>query len=120
MKEEQILETQSANQAPPPAFLNTVLNQAKAVPSIPPGSDRDKLLAELSNSDAWKTLKKFIEAKQLMLAQQLREATKERVDAQEVGMRFLIADQVNQFANQIITFVEAPKEIIKLQAEYKK
>lgn len=110
------LEEQQAHQAPPPAFLRSVIDQSKKEPQIDPGKDRDRVMTDFSESDAWKVLKKFIEAKQMMLAADLRKSVGE-VSVEETGFRFLILDQVNTFASQIITFVEAPKEIAKLQAD---
>lgn len=110
------LEEQQAHQAPPPAFLRSVIDQSKKEPQIDPGKDRDRVMTDFSESDAWKVLKKFIEAKQMMLASDLRKSVGE-VSVEETGFRFLILDQVNTFAGQIITFVEAPKEIAKLQAD---
>lgn len=110
------LEEQQAHQAPPPAFLRSVIEQSKKEPQIDPGKDRDRVMTDFSESDAWKVLKKFIEAKQMMLASDLRKSVGE-VSVEETGFRFLILDQVNTFAGQIITFVEAPKEIAKLQAD---
>lgn len=109
-----ILETQQAHQAPPPAFLKSVINQSKKEPQVEPGKDRDRLLGELSDTEAWKVLKRFIEAKQMMLAKELKDSIG-NAGLEEVGFKFLILDQVNTFANQIITFVEAPREVAKLQ-----
>lgn len=109
-----IIEQQQAHQAPPPAFLKSVINQSKKEPQIDPGKDRDRLLGELSDTEAWKVLKKFIEAKQMMLAKELKDSIG-NAGLEEVGFKFLILDQVNTFANQIITFVEAPREVARLQ-----
>jgi len=109
-----IIEQQQAHQAPPPAFLKSVINKSKKEPQIEPGKDRDRLLTELSDTEAWKVLKQYIEAKQMMLAKELRDSVGES-GLEEVGFKFLILDQVNTFANQIITFVEAPREVAKLQ-----
>jgi len=110
------IKEQEAHQALPPAFMKSVINQSKKEPEIKAGKDRDRVLAEGADSDFWKVVKSYIEAKQMMLAKQLRE-TSGNVSVEETGFRFLILDQVNSFATQLITFVEAPKEILKLQAE---
>ena len=60
------IEQQEAPTAPK-TFLKSVINQSKKEPQIDPGKDRDRLLGELSDTEAWKVLKKFIEAKQMML-----------------------------------------------------
>lgn len=112
--EEKKLEEQQAHQAPPPAFLRSVIEQSKKEPKIDPGKDRDRVMSDFSDSDAWKVLKNFIEAKQMFLAAELRK-TAGNVSIEETGFRFLILDQVNTFANQIVTFVEAPKEIAKMK-----
>lgn len=110
------IEEQSAHQAPPPAFLKSVINQSKEMPQVEPGNDRDKLLTDLSDSDVWKVIRKFVEAKQLSMAQELRKSV-ENASVEETGFRFLVIDQVNTFISQLIAFVEAPKEIGKLQNE---
>ncbi len=110
------LEQQKAHEALPPAFMRSVINQSRKEPEIKAGKDRDKVLADGADSDFWKVVKSFIEAKQMMLAKQLRE-TSGNVSVEETGFRFLILDQVNTFATQLVTFVEAPKEILKLKAE---
>ena len=113
------IEEQQAHQAPPPAFLRSVIEQSEKEPQVDPGVERDKILADGSDSDFWKILKKFVEAKQIMLAKELRENSKD-ASVEETGFRFLILDQVNTFAAQIISFVEAPKAIYKIQQETKK
>ena len=110
------IDKQEAHQAPPPAFLRSVIEQSKKEPQIDPGRDRDRVMADFADSDAWKVLKKFIEAKQMTLASDLRKTAGE-VSIEETGFRFLILDQVNTFATQITNFVEAPKEIARIQNE---
>ena len=108
------IEQQEAHQAPPPAFLKSVINQSKKEPQIDPGKDRDRLLGELSDAEAWKVLKKFIEAKQMMLGKELRDSIA-NAGLEEIGFRFLVLDQVNTFATQIVSFVEAPRSVAQLQ-----
>jgi hypothetical protein len=106
---------QEAYQAPPPAFLRRVINDIKKEPEVKP-NDKDKVMAELSQSDAWKVLKRYIETKQVMLAQQLRDAT-DNATMEEIGFRFMITDQINDFASKIVSFVEAPATAIRLKDE---
>ncbi len=104
------------HQAPPPAFLKQVIKQQNKAPEIEPGNQRDKILSELADSEAWAAVKKFIEAKQVMLAQQLRESVGD-VSVEETGFRFLVTDQVSAALQQVISFVEAPQKIYGLKRE---
>lgn len=106
---------EASRQAPPPAFIASVLNQTRQEPEVKP-KQKDKVLAELSTSDAWKVLKDYIQAKQRMLALQLRES-KTTATPEEIGFRFLILDEVNAFAEELIKRVESVPKIMEMQHE---
>lgn len=101
---------QQAQQAPPPAFLKEVIAQNKdASPEKLLTEDADQMeraLTELSQSDAWGYIKRFIDLKRKELAQALRDKSDGTFSLEEVGFRYLAADQVNTFATQLINFVE--------------
>lgn len=111
------IDKQVAEQAPPPAFLKSVINQNKKETVIEPGPDRDKTIANFANSDAWKLLKQFIRAKQTELGAMVRESSDGSASLEEVGFKYLVADQVNTFAQQIVTFVESVPKIMEMQHE---
>lgn len=108
---------QQANQAPPPAFMKQVLNQHKEDPKVEPGEERDRLLLELSQSDAWVAVKDYMNAKRSQLAQELRSKSDGAHTLEEIGFRYLALDQVNLFANQVIAFVDARAKIAKIKHE---
>lgn len=99
---------QKATQAPPPAFLRNVINKHEESPEklVENADEMEQVLTELSQSDAWEYLKKFIDLKRKELAQGVREASDGSISLEEVGFRYLAADQVNTFATQLISFVE--------------
>lgn len=107
---------QYAEQAPPPAFLKSVLTQSKKEPEMTPGENRDRVMAEFAKSDAWKILRKYMEAKLVMLAKQLRDNSQDS-GLEEIGFRFLVADQVNAFTQQIINYVETVPKVMEAQNE---
>lgn len=114
---DKVLKRQAAEQAPPPAFLREVIAQNKEQPKVEVGKNREKLLLDLSESDVWNNIvKKFIEAKQLMMAKELRENIDGK-SMEEVGFRFLVTDQVNDFIHQFISFVEAPRNAREAQKQ---
>lgn len=115
MNEDQKVEQQAAYQAPPPAFLRQVIKDVKKEPEVKPGADREKLMLEFSQSDAWRVLRKYIEGKQLMLGTQLRESIGNSVE--ETGFRFIITDLTNSVVGQIINFVEAPAHAKAIENE---
>lgn len=108
--------SESARQAPPPAFLSSVINQAKKKPAIEPSAEKDKVMLEFAVSDAWQILKEYIQAKQMMLGKQLRDNTK-GASLDEIGFRFLVMDAVNDFAQELIVKVEAVRKIKELENE---
>ena len=46
----------------------------------------------------------------MMLGKELRDPTA-NAGLEEIGFRFLVLDQVNTFATQIVSFVEAPRSV---------
>ena len=108
---------EEAIQAPPPAFLKSVIEQNRKDVVVEPGEHRDKIMAEFSSSDAWKLIKKFITAKQMEIAKGVREASDGSASLEEIGFRFLAADQTNTFISQLITFVESTAKIMELKNE---
>lgn len=118
-KEEKIIEEQAARQAtvPPPAFIKPVLDQSSKEPPLSPGEDRDRIMAEFVETEAWKLIKNYIEGKAVMLAQQLRESVPGS-SLEEVGFRFMITDQVNKFGRELINFVEMPAKVLKAKKEH--
>lgn len=104
-------------EALPPAFLRSVMAKPKEE-VIVPGENRDKTMAELSESDAWKVVKDHILRRQQELAQELRAVSGGAHSLEEVGFRFLVADKVNTFASEIISFVERSANAKRLKAEH--
>lgn len=105
-----------ANQALPPAFMKDVIKTVKKAPEVEFGTEQDKLLADLSDSAAWGVVKKFIESKQMGLAEDLRK-NMGTASAAEIGTRFMVTDLANQVLSQLVIFVESPNKIYELRRE---
>lgn len=123
---EEIKARQDAEQAvvpPPPAFMQSVLNQSKETPTTNIDGE-DKILLEGSDSEFWKILKRFIEAKQKRLTELTAEAVRSsKFDLQEVGFRYLIQDQVVAALQDVINkveFINKVKELEKKAEQAKK
>jgi len=96
-----------SNEALPPAFLKEVVSRHKEEPKITEDAeDMEKVLMDFSESEAWEYLKRFIGIKRMELAKDVRDKSSGDVSLEEIGFRYLSADQVNTFATQIIDFVE--------------
>lgn len=117
VEENKEIKKQAAEQAPPPSFIREVIRQNKEKQGVEPGLNAEKVMLEFSESDAWKLLLDFINRKQALLAQGVREASGGSVSMEEVGFKYLVADQVNTFASQIIDFVERPARGRKAENE---
>lgn len=118
--EETIKKKQSAEQAVPyaPHFMREVLEQSKEDVTIEPGEHVDKVLLELSQSEAWKILKTFINEKRKRLETYTRESVRaDSFDLQNTGFRYLIYDQVDSFAQDIIDRVDGVARMKKLSDE---
>ena len=111
---------QAAKQALPyaPHFMKEVLEQANKEPVIEPGEHVDKLMMELSQSEAWLVLKKYINEKRKRLEAMTRQSVRgDPFNLQNTGFRYMIFDQVDAFAEQIISRVESPAKVKKLEDE---
>lgn len=108
---EQILKRQAAEQAPIPApgplHIADTLKEAKAEDkTVDPDADV-KLLIELSQSDAWDVVKRYINRKKVKLSRMTAEASRtSNFDLANVGFRYLIFDQVSAALDSVITYVE--------------
>lgn len=111
---------QSAEQAivpPPPQFIQDTIKEARKEETTP---DEDmKLLKELSQSDAWKILKKFIRNKQNRLQSMTAQAVRaDSFNLQNVGFRYLIFDQVKEALEDVVRKVEQPAKIAQIEHSF--
>jgi len=107
-----------AEQALPyePDYIQDIIRESSE--TIDPGEHADKVLAELAVSDAWKILKKYILNKRNRLMDLTRESVRsDRFDLQATGFRYLIFDQIDGFAQDIISRVENVAKIKRLTNE---
>jgi len=107
-----------AEQALPyePDYIQDIIRESSE--TIDPGERADKVLAELAVSDAWKILKKYILNKRNRLMDLTRESVRsDRFDLQATGFRYLIFDQIDGFAQDIISRVENVAKIKRLTNE---
>lgn len=107
---------QEAEQALPyaPYYIQEMYEESKDS-EVTPGEHTDKVLADLANSDAWRVLKKYINDKRRRLETMTRESARgDKFDLQATGYRFLIFDQIDAFAQDIISRVENVSKIRKL------
>ena len=117
-----ILKKQAAEQAPlpPPSYIKEMIDIATSDEVLAPGAHRDKIMMDFAQSEAWKLVRKYIDAKLEEFAQSLRKSTSVTGDMKEIGFRFMATDLVNQFAIGLIGMVENPLKIKKAQAQLNK
>lgn len=124
MTPEQIKAKQAAEQAvipaPGPAFIQEVVKENEKAEKQEAHPEEDvKLLMELSQSDAWKILKRYIKRKQERLAQMTAESVrKSAFDLQNTGFRYLIQDQVTNALEDVIKQVENPAKMKQIERSF--
>jgi hypothetical protein len=101
---------------PMPEWMHGVLKDHEEE-KIEPGESLDNTLLSLSQSDAWKYLKEYINTKRSTLASELRKKADSSSSLDEIGFRFMALDLVNRFADQIISRVENVAKIKGLENE---
>lgn len=120
MSNEDIVRKQNASQAMPghPAFLNDLYKE-KEEPKVKKGT-AEKLI-QGSESEFWTILKGFINRRREQLEQMTRESVrKDGFDLANTGFRYLIFDQVDAFAKDLISYVENPARLKVMQEEREK
>lgn len=111
---------QAAEQAPPPTnaiipphFIRDVVEENSKVKMKPTERDTE-LLAELARSDAWAVLKRLITKKRDKLESATRQTLREKPDnLAEIGVRYLISDQVSGAFNEVINIVEMSEKFMR-------
>lgn len=122
--DEQIKAQQAAEQAivppPGPAFIQEIVKENAEADKKEVHPDEDvALLMELSKSDAWKVLKRYIETKQKRLADMTAQSVRAQAfDLQNTGFRYLIQDQVTNALNDIIKQVENPAKMKAIERSF--
>lgn len=119
-KQEDIYTRQASEQAIPPSpdYIREIIYESRKEPELEPGDNMDKVLTELAMSDAWKVLKKYINEKRRKLEQMTRESVRQDAfSLQNTGFRYLIFDQVDSFAQDIINKVD---NTLKLKEMYER
>jgi hypothetical protein len=111
---------QAARQAPipPPAYIKEMVDEIME-PKLEPGEQRDKVMMEFAQSDAYDLLKEYIESQLRVLAGKMRQASEGTTSLEEVGYRYMVTDAVNKFAMGIISFVESPLKIKRAELDTK-
>lgn len=114
---------QAAEQAvvgpPPPAFISNVIKEAQK--EAPPVGDQDQqLILQLAESDSWKVLKRYIEREKETLRTSMTESANKTGDLQEIGLRYIVFEQIVFFGDKIIKFVERSRKSAEMEAEMEK
>lgn len=96
------------NPAPPEWMKSLSKDKAEKTTKIDaPEKGEDTVMAEFSQSSAWKYLKKFIETRQAGFAELLADRIAAgSYDMEEIGYRYLVFAQVKDAYQDIITRVE--------------
>jgi hypothetical protein len=118
MKNNKSIKEQAARQAippvPPPDFIKEIVEETKPKREVKP--DEDKIIAQGSESDFWKILKRFIENYQENLKKTTRElATAGSFDLEAIGMKYLLSDQIVGALENVVSFVENKKKVVELK-----
>lgn len=114
--ENPVLKKQAASQPLPPKFMRDIYSQVKdetAKEEKP--SESEDLMLQLSQSEEWKHLKRFMETKMDKLLELTRLSARSNMDPAETGLRFFIFDQLDAFAKDIVSHVEMPANARKAE-----
>lgn len=118
--QEEVIRQQEAEQAPvPPApnFIRQAIKEARSVSMEVKDSD-DKVMAEGADSDFWRILKRFIDSRIKTLEDLTsQKITSGNIDLQDVGLRYLISDQVTHALKEVIQFVELRQQAQRHEQE---
>lgn len=121
---DQIKARQEAEQAivppPGPAFIQDIVRENEQATKKEVHPDEDvELLMNLSQSDAWKVLKAYIQRKQTRLAEMTAQSVRQSAfDLQNTGFRYLIQDQVTQALEDVIKQVENPQKMKQIERAF--
>jgi len=108
--------------SPHPVWMESLMGQKDKLKKKidKPEKNEDQVLAELSTSDAWKYLKKFILTRQALFRELLKSSVAgNSYNMEEVGFRYILSAQVEDVLNEIINRVENFGELIKRPEEPK-
>ena len=104
---------QEAEQAliPSTAF---VADMAKEVEKeVPKMEDEAKALVDMTETEGWKVLKKYVEAKKKRLLGMTQESVRsKKYEFQNIGFAFLIFDQISNALDDVVRYVESPRKIL--------
>lgn len=105
------VEKQAASQALPADndLLQHVVETSKRPEKPKKGEQEAKLMLDFATSDAWKKLRHYIERKVSRLDNMTAESARgDNFNLETIGFRYLIQDQIQNFAQDIINYVELP------------
>jgi hypothetical protein len=112
---------QEAEQAlVPNAWLERVVRESKEAGDVKAKDKDEDNLKVLVSSEAWQLVRRFLDKKTSGLERNLSECVMTPgITAEEIGMRYLIFDQVKDFITKLNAYVERPTkaEIIKRATE---
>lgn len=100
---------------PVPWFMSSLSRekQEKTDKLDVPEPGEDAVLAELAGTDAWRYLKKFINARKQLFEELLKEkVAASPYDMQEIGFRYVIKAQVDDVLSEIVNRVENFAQIV--------
>ena len=86
--------------------MRDIYAQAKEETEEEKPQESEDLMLQLSQSQEWIHLKKYITDKTEKLLDITRQASRSSMDPAETGLRFFIFDQLDAFATDIINHVE--------------
>jgi len=98
---------------PAPAWMHELTKVVDEEPS--PSEQLDEAILVFSQSDVWKHLKSYMNAKRASLALDLRKKADEAASLDEIGFRFMSLDLLNKFVDQVIARVDGVAKIRSLE-----
>lgn len=114
MADKRIVEAEQA--VVPTTWLERVVRESKEVGTTEARQNDEDHLKLLFESEGWKIVVRFLDNKIIGLERSLSDSTvTPGITAEEIGMRYLISDQVKDFTKKLKNYVERPakSEIIK-------
>lgn len=80
---------------------------------IPKMEDEARALVDMTETDGWKVLKKYVEAKKKRLLSMTQESVRsKKYEFQNIGFAFLIFDQISNALDDVVRYVESPRKTL--------
>lgn len=89
-----------------PVFMRAAIDDVTSISKQSPEEKDERLLLELSETQAWDALKRFISVKQVRIKNLAEEAALSSGNLSEIGLRYVLSSTATGILEDIIQHVE--------------